>query len=194
MKILLSPAKNLDFESCRSVGKPAVPVFEKETEELVGVLKKYDAKKIQKLMKLSDKLSSLNAERYQKFSDDYNDENARQAILAFTGDVYRGFDATSLSDKQLQDANDKVRILSGLYGLLKPLDYIQPYRLEMGTPLKIKHKKSLYEYWGDKITEQLNEEEQLAAGVTGDYVRVSAGTEHIDDIIADFDQALKASQ
>ncbi len=108
-------------------------------------------------MSISASLSDLNYQRYQDFSEDYNTQNSKQAILAFTGDVYRGLEATSFTEKEFEYAQDNIRILSGLYGLIRPLDLIQPYRLEMGTKLQVTPKvKNLYEFWNDKITSELN--------------------------------------
>ncbi|MCL4113966.1 UNVERIFIED_CONTAM: hypothetical protein GTU68_035269 [Idotea baltica] len=109
-------------------------------------------------MSISDKLAALNVERFKSFENSYNKDNSKQAILAFTGDVYQGLDASSLSADQILWAQDHVRILSGFYGLLRPLDVMQPYRLEMGTKLKTAQGKDLYEFWGTKISEKINED------------------------------------
>ena len=154
MLIVLSPAKNLDFEPADGRFKATEPRFTAETDRLIDVLKKKTPQSIGQLMNLSDKLSSLNAERYKAWGD----QSKKQAILAFNGDVYRGFDAASLDAKGLAAAQDRVRILSGLYGVLRPLDRIEPYRLEMGTGLKTRRGENLYDFWGDRIAKSLDEE------------------------------------
>ncbi len=159
MIVLLSPAKSLDFETEPHVSKHTQPQFLEESEYLVNKLKKLSAKKIGDLMKISPALSDLNHQRYQEWSVPFTPKNAKQASLCFTGDVYRGWEATSMSEKDLDFAQDHVRILSGLYGILKPLDLIQPYRLEMGTKFEVTPKvKNLYSFWQQKLTNQLNKE------------------------------------
>jgi len=154
MLAVLSPAKNLDFEPADGRLKSTAPRFDDETQKLVDVLKKKSAGQIGQLMSLSEKLSTLNAERYKAFGD----QSKKQAILAFNGDVYRGFDASTLDAKGLTSAQDRIRILSGLYGLLRPLDLIEPYRLEMGTRLKTRRGESLYDFWGERLGQTLDEE------------------------------------
>ena len=156
MKILLSPAKSLDFESKLPIEEATQPIFLAESEKLNAVLEKKSKKQLKDLMNISDKLAELNYQRYKDFSTPFNSDNARPAIYAFSGDVYVGLDAYTIPKNKIQLLQDRVRILSGLYGVLKPLDLIQPYRLEMGTDLKVNTKKNLYEYWGNKITEALN--------------------------------------
>ncbi|ALM06511.1 hypothetical protein SB49_00790 [Sediminicola sp. YIK13] len=158
MKIVLSPAKSLDFESELPTDKFTQPVFLKEAEALNAVLAKKKPKALSKLMDISDNLAELNWERNQNFKVPFTKENARPAIYAFSGDVYQGLDAYTIPEQQLQNLQNKVRILSGQYGILKPLDLMQPYRLEMGTQLKIGRKKNLYEYWKKQLTAHLNEE------------------------------------
>lgn len=158
MKILLSPAKKLDFKKQGQNIKNSVPIFSNKTESLIKVLKKKKANAIGKLMKLSPALSELNYERYQNFDTDKSEH--QQSIFAFNGEVYTGLDAENLTEKDLEFANENLRILSGLYGILKPGDIIQPYRLEMGTRLKINKHNNLYEFWGDKISNFLNNEEK----------------------------------
>jgi cytoplasmic iron level regulating protein YaaA (DUF328/UPF0246 family) len=154
MLIVLSPAKNLDF-SDPAPGLPGTdPRFAERTEKLAKALAKKSAGQIGQLMNLSDKLSSLNAERFKAFGE----QSQKQAILAFNGDVYRGFDASSLDTDGLKAAQDRVRILSGLYGVLRPLDLIEPYRLEMGTKLKVGRGENLYDFWGNDLAESLDEE------------------------------------
>lgn len=158
MKILLSPAKSLDFESNLPTEKYTEPIFLSEAEKLNGVLKKKSKKQLKDLMDISDQLAELNLQRYQDFSVPFTNENARPAVYAFSGDVYVGLDAYSISKSKIEKLQNTVRILSGMYGVLKPLDLMQPYRLEMGTDLKVNRSKNLYEFWGDKITKVLNEE------------------------------------
>lgn len=158
MKILLSPAKSLDFESKLPTEKNTQPIFLAEAEKLNAFLEKKSKKQLKDLMGISDNLAELNYQRYKTFSTPFNAKNARPAIYAFSGDVYVGLDAYTLPKNKIENLQETVRTLSGLYGVLKPLDLIQPYRLEMGTDLKVNTKKNLYEFWGDKITEALNAE------------------------------------
>ena len=158
MRIVLSPAKSLNFSSEGPEKPYSEPQFVKEAEVLVGVLKKYSAKRLGKLMKINPKLSQLNFERFQAWDSDQNEVLGRHALQSFRGDVYLGIDAPSLSADALMFAQEHLRILSGLYGILRPLDLIQPYRLEMGAAVKYRRKKNLYEYWGDKIASYLLEE------------------------------------
>jgi len=156
MIILLSPAKSLDFDQKINTTNYTQPVFLPESQPLINSLKRKSIKSIKELMKISDNLAHLNKERYQAFHTPFTYDNAKQAISVFAGDVYTGLDATTLSNKELSFAQNHLRIISGLYGLLKPLDLMQAYRLEMGTSLSLRKKKNLYEYWGDKITNQIN--------------------------------------
>lgn len=158
MKIVLSPAKSLDFERPIPTVKYTQPEFLEQSEKLIKVLVKKNPKSLSKLMSISNDLAELNWERNQKFSLPFTPENARPAIYAFNGDVYQGLDAYSISENNLEKLQDTLRILSGLYGILKPLDLIQPYRLEMGTQLKIGRKKNLYDLWKQPITNFLNDE------------------------------------
>lgn len=158
MKIVLSPAKSLDFESKLPISKFTKPVFLNEAEKLIGVLEKKSKSQLKDLMGISDNLAELNYKRYKDFKVPFTEKNARPAIYGFSGDVYVGLDAYTLPKENISILQDTVRILSGLYGVLKPLDLMQPYRLEMGTDLKVNRKKNLYEFWGDKITEALKEE------------------------------------
>lgn len=162
MKIVISPAKTLDFESVLPTNEHSLPRFLEESKIINESLKKKSAKKLSDLMSISEALSKLNFERNQLRDLENPEENARQAVFAFKGDVYLGLDAYTLDSAKIGQMNDKLRILSGLYGILKPLDLIQPYRLEMGTSLKIGRKPNLYKYWDDKITNAINEE--LAEG------------------------------
>ncbi len=157
MLIVLSPAKTLDYESPTGTDRHTVPDFIPRSAELVSVLRDMPPSAIASLMKISDPLAELNAGRFASWSEQFSMANARQALLAFNGDVYEGLDARSLKPKQLDWAQAHVRILSGLYGLLRPLDLMQPYRLEMGTRLANPRGKDLYAFWGDDITRALND-------------------------------------
>ena len=155
MLLVISPAKTLDY-SHPEYSAHTQPDFTSEVKDLVGVLRKKSATQISKLMHLSDSLSILNEERYQTFTDTFSPDNSKQAILAFKGEVYAKMEADNFTAEDLEFAQQYLRILSGLYGLLKPLDLIQPYRLEMGTKLKTKKGNTLYDYWGTKISKALN--------------------------------------
>ena len=158
MKLVISPAKSLNYESELPTGFSSESCFLSEAKQLNGLLKKKSAKALSELMHISPKLGALNYERNQNWSLPFSSENARQAIYAFDGDVYRGLDAYSISEEKLDILQDTVRIISGLYGLLKPLDLIQPYRLEMGIKFPVGKNKNLYEFWRKKITTALNDE------------------------------------
>ncbi len=155
MITIISPAKSLDFESPLVTRQKTQPTFLSESELLIKQLKKLAPHDIASLMKLSDKLAQLNYDRFQAFTPPFTLENARQAILAFKGDVYQGLDTSSMSSDNFKFAQKHMRILSGLYGLLKPLDLIQPYRLEMGTKFVNNKGKNLYEFWGEQINHSL---------------------------------------
>jgi len=158
MKIVISPAKSLDFERPLPTNKYSQPLFLEQAGKLNKVLAKKRPRALSKLMGISNNLAELNWERNQKFSIPFDPSNARPAVYAFNGDVYLGLDAYSIPEQKLGKLQDTLRILSGLYGILKPLDLIQPYRLEMGTPIKIARKKNLYEFWKKQLTEYLNAE------------------------------------
>jgi cytoplasmic iron level regulating protein YaaA (DUF328/UPF0246 family) len=159
MKIVISPAKSLDFETELPVKQFTEYDFVKQSVSIDKVLKKQKPKQLMELMGISDKLADLNWKRNQERNvAELSTENARQAIYAFNGDVYIGLDAYTLSKEKIEILQDKLRILSGLYGLLKPLDLMQPYRLEMGTKLPVGKNKNLYEFWRNTITKALNEE------------------------------------
>ncbi len=157
MLFLLSPAKSLDYESPVPTQVFTYPLFAKQSSQLIDVLKKKTPTQIASLMKLSDSLASLNASRYQAWSPRFTAGNSRQAALAFDGDVYGGLAARSLTGAQLDWAQQHICILSGLYGVLRPLDRMQPYRLEMGTALPTKQGCNLYQFWGSQIASYLNE-------------------------------------
>ena len=160
MKLVISPAKSLNFESQLPTGFSSKACFLNEAEQLNALLKNQSPKALSELMHISPKLSALNYERNQAWSLPFTNENARQAIYAFSGDVYRGLDAYSIPQTQLEQMQNTVRIISGLYGLLKPMDLIQAYRLEMGTKFPVGKHKNLYEFWRHKVTESLNDEMQ----------------------------------
>jgi len=158
MKIVISPAKSLDFELNAPTSLHTKSMFLEESAILNAVLKKKTAKKLSELMKISANLGQLNYERNQAWNLPFTLENAKQAIYAFKGDVYRGLDIASISQDKMPQLQDKLRILSGQYGILKPLDLMQAYRLEMSTKLKVRSKDNLYQFWGSKITDALNDE------------------------------------
>jgi len=158
MKIVLSPAKSLDYSSQLPTARGTQPKFIEQAVLLNNALEKKSKKTIGALMHISDTLAQLNYERYKTFEIPFTKKNARPAIYAFSGDVYQGLDAYTISEENIDAMQDTVRMLSGMYGVLRPLDLMQPYRLEMGTQLKIRRKKNLYEFWGDTVTEALNAE------------------------------------
>ncbi len=158
MLAIISPSKTQDFSEC-NIENFSQTRQQQSSDELVHILKNKSQTQISKLMSISEKLSALNFERFQKFKLPFTLENAKQAILAFKGDVYNGIDAPSLSTEDLNFAQDKIRMLSGLYGVIRPLDLIQPYRLEMGTKLSNAKGKDLYDYWGADISNVLNDDE-----------------------------------
>jgi len=157
MLFVVSPAKNLDYESSLVTQKYSQPEMLNDSEELIAECKKLSPAEISSLMGISDKLAGLNAARFGQWSQPFTSKNARPAVLAFNGDVYTGFDAKTLSDDDFDYAQQHMRILSGLYGLLKPLDLMQAYRLEMGSKLKNNRGSNLYQFWGNLITDKLNE-------------------------------------
>lgn len=168
MLLLLSPAKKLDYDSPVRTTLHTQPLFVDQAGELISILSEKSASQIASLMKLSDALATLNVERYRAWMPKFDRVNSRQAVLAFNGDVYEGLQATSLSDDQLQWAQDHVAILSGLYGILRPLDLMQPYRLEMGTRLNNPQGANLYQFWGTTIADYINQHfEKRAAQAHG---------------------------
>ncbi|MDH5721870.1 MAG: peroxide stress protein YaaA [Alphaproteobacteria bacterium] len=156
MLALISPAKKLDFVSEWLAGKHSQPELLGESQKLVDILKEKSESEIRSLMSLSDNLGKLNFDRYKSFSTPFTSANARPAIFAFRGDTYIGLDADSLNENDLNFAQNHLGLLSGLYGLLRPLDLIQPYRLEMGTKLGNPRGEDLYDFWGDILTESCN--------------------------------------
>ena len=158
MKILLSPAKSLDYKSDLPTLKTSEGCFLNEAQYLNNILKEKSPKELSELMNISSSLGELNYQRNNSWSLPFSQKNARQSIYAFSGDVYRGLDSYTVEEGKIDFMQNSVRIISGLYGLLKPLDLIQPYRLEMGTKMPVDDNKNLYEYWRQKITSQLNKE------------------------------------
>lgn len=161
MKIILSPAKNIDLNKHLDTEIITCPIFIAEATTLIHKLKKISAKKISTMMHISAELADLNVQRYQDWNEDVEiKEGKGHAIAIFNGEVYRGLDALTMDRTVVLNAQDKIRILSGLYGILKPLDVISPYRLEMGTSWAVTPaKKNLYQFWGNKVTDSLNNEE-----------------------------------
>ena len=181
MIIVLSPAKSLDYKTDFNCKNYTVPKFESEIQFLVKNMSKLSADELEKLMKISPKLSELNQQRYSDFADKFDLDNSRQALLAFDGDVYSQIDKSNYSEEDFDFAQNHLRILSGLYGLLRPLDLIQPYRLEMGTNFKNNRLAkdlgfdNLYQFWQDKLSKELSDE-------AGDYLINLAYNEYFDAI------------
>ena len=169
MLLVVSPAKNLDYESPLATEQFSQPEMLSHSEELMKTCRTLTPADLSSLMKISDKLAGLNAARFGEWKTPFTTDNARQAVLAFNGDVYTGLDAASFSESDFDFAQKHMRILSGLYGLLKPLDLMQAYRLEMGTKLANTRGKNLYEFWGSAITENLN----AALASQGDNVLIN---------------------
>jgi len=158
MLTVLSPAKSLDFESPLPTQKHSMPTMTAESKKLVKVMAAKSPDEIAEMMRLSPKLAELNFERFQEWTPTFEPGTARPAMLAFTGDVYVGMETESFSERDFTAAQKSLRILSGLYGLLRPLDLIHPYRLEMGTRVTTDRGTNLYQFWGDRITDALNAE------------------------------------
>lgn len=156
MLALISPAKTLDYETALPTEKFTQPRLLDHSQELIEVASKLSASEIASLMSVSEKIATLNAERFRDWQPEFNFANARQAIFAFKGDVYTGLNAYQLEKQDIDYAQKHLRMLSGLYGLLRPLDLMMPYRLEMGTKLKNTRGNNLYEFWGNTITETIN--------------------------------------
>jgi uncharacterized protein len=172
MLIVISPSKTLDFDSPVNVSEYSTAEFSREANELASVLKKRSAEKLSELMGISSNLARLNHERYQQWLPNESDKIGRQALFAFKGDVYDGLQPNNLTKEECLFGQNHLRILSGLYGILKPLDLIQPYRLEMGTPLKTKAGSTLYNYWRKKVTKSINT--QLAAETSGILINLAS--------------------
>jgi cytoplasmic iron level regulating protein YaaA (DUF328/UPF0246 family) len=177
MLVVISPAKKLN-ENCDKnlISKYTVPPYLENSKKIVSTLKTYSVSKLSKLMNISDKISSLNYERYIKWSLPFSRDNAHPALLLFQGDVYKGIEAESFEEEDFLFAQKSLRILSGLYGILKPFDLIQPYRLEMGTQLKIGKYNDLYDFWGDNITNAINKDNN------NDYLINLASVEYFKSI------------
>ena len=185
MIVVISPAKKLDFETSAPTKKFTNLKDISFSEKLIKELRKCEAKEISKLMKLSDSLTQLNVKRYKEFKTPFTLENSKQAMFAFKGDTYVGLDANTFSKKEIDFAQKHLRILSGLYGLVAPLDLIQPYRLEMGTKFPCGDSKDLYGFWSKKITEQLSQslkkEKTLINCASNEYFK-SVNTRELGDI------------
>lgn len=169
MLIVISPAKKLDFKAASPTTDFTLPDHLDRARELIEIMRQKDSFEIADLMKLSMKLADLNMERFQQWHTPFTPDNAKQAIFAFSGDVYQGLDASSLGSDAISFMQDHLRILSGLYGVLRPLDLMQPYRLEMGTKLTSGHGRNLYDFWGSSITDSINS----ALAKQGDNVLVN---------------------
>jgi cytoplasmic iron level regulating protein YaaA (DUF328/UPF0246 family) len=157
MIVVLSPSKSMDMEPAKVVDC-SQSKFISQSKKLVTAARKLSRKELMEFMDISEKLAELNHQRFKNWQPPFSTENAKQAVFAFTGDVYDGLDATTLKKRDINFAQSHLRILSGLYGLLRPLDLIQPYRLEMGRPLETRSAQNLYEFWRDTITDTLNTE------------------------------------
>lgn len=173
MLILISPAKTLDYQSPLATTRYTQPALLEQSQQLIGVARKLSAPQIKALMGISDKLADLNATRFHDWHPDFAPDNARQAILAFKGDVYTGLQAETFSEADFDHAQKHLRMLSGLYGVLRPLDLMQPYRLEMGIRLENPRGKDLYQFWGEEITQTLN----AALEAQGDDVVVNLASD-----------------
>ena len=158
MKILISPAKSLNLEKIPSTIKSSEIIFKEEAWEIAKVLKQKSPKELSELMSISEKLSDLNWNRNQEYTKEFEAGKSKQAIYTFDGEVFNGIDVANMDDSSLEYLQNNLRILSGQYGLLKPLDLIMPYRLEMGTKLSVNNSKNLYDFWGSKITDKINSE------------------------------------
>ena len=172
MLIVISPAKKLDYDTPSRTKTATTPDYMEHSMELIHRLREFSALDLAELMKLSMKLAELNFDRYEAFEPECTKDNAKQALLAFKGDVYQGMDAETFSAADFKFAQQHLRVLSGLYGLLRPLDLMQPYRLEMGTKLDTERGKNLYEFWGDIITDGLNK--QLSKIKSGTLVNLAS--------------------
>lgn len=164
MLIVISPAKTLDFQTPPITDHYTQPEWLNRSSQLIERLRQLSTTELAEMMKLSDKLATLNHQRYRDWHQPFTSDNAKQAVLAMKGDVYGGLDAESMSEASLAFAQSHLRILSGLYGILRPLDLIQPYRLEMGTRLPTKAGNNLYQFWGDTITDALDQAMDDSAG------------------------------
>ena len=175
MLFLISPAKSLDYDTAPHIAGHSKPLFTRQSAELIEILKTQSPQQISSLMSLSDTLAGLNVARYQAWSPRFTAKNSKPAVLAFNGDVYEGLNAKTLNEQQLDWAQEHVCILSGLYGVLRPLDWMQPYRLEMGTALPTARGKNLYQFWGTELADFLN---QRAAADTSPVIVNLASEEY----------------
>lgn len=169
MLIILSPAKTIDFENARVIAQKSFPEFPKEAAQLVKILKTYKPAELKKLMSISDKLAALNFSRFKTWQNNTDEKTMRQAICAFNGDVYTGLNVSDWNPADFSFAQEHIRILSGLYGILRPLDYINAYRLEMGTKLPNSKGENLYQFWDNKITKSI----QMQLNEQGDKVLIN---------------------
>jgi len=178
MIVVISPAKTLDYSLDWKIDRPTVPTDLAQTQELVGRLRKLSPVQISKLMGVSPKLAKLNVDRFRAFTAPFNRSNAKPALLAYRGDVYRGLEVDQYAGKDWAFAQEHVRILSGLYGLVRPLDLIQPYRLEMRIPLKNSCGENLYAFWKARITRQMNR-----LGQSGSKVLINLASQEYFDVL-----------
>lgn len=178
MLILLSPAKSLNFEPT-DLTEHSMPRLLDDSDRLVKELKKKSVRSLKKLMNVSEAIAELNVKRFQEYERPFGFGNAKQAVLAFDGDVYTGMEAETFTEEDLDFAQEHLRILSGLYGLLRPMDLMRAYRLEMGTKLRTGRRKNLYEFWGDKITELINED---LAATEGNVILNLASQEYFKSV------------
>jgi cytoplasmic iron level regulating protein YaaA (DUF328/UPF0246 family) len=158
MLTVISPAKTLDFETPPLTGEFTQPSLLRESRKLVKLLRDFSAEDLSSLMGVSDKIAELNSQRFKQWKTPFKPENSRQALFAFKGDVYVGLDANSMNQQNIDFAQAHLRILSGLYGVLRPLDLMQPYRLEMGTRLQAGDTNNLYQFWDNRITDAINKD------------------------------------
>lgn len=172
MLTVISPAKKLDFDTCRQAFTATRPTLLTESRKLNKILREYSSLDLMELMHISSTIAELNVERNHRWKTPFTEKNARPAIMAFNGDVYRSLGAETLDKKELEFGQQHLRILSGLYGILRPMDLMQAYRLEMGTRLRNPRGDSLYDFWGDTVTEKLNEE--LAGHQSGTLVNLAS--------------------
>lgn len=179
MLIVVSPAKTLDYDTPPKTSKFTLPDYLDESQLLIDRLRQLSSLDIAELMKVSTKIAELNFDRYESWQKKFTSDNAKQALLAFKGDVYTGLDAESFTARDMDYAQQHLRILSGLYGLLRPLDLMQPYRLEMGTRLSNERGRNLYEFWGTEITDGLN---QQLKKIKSDYLINLASNEYFKSV------------
>ena len=198
MFVVISPAKKLDFETSSPIKKDSEIRYPDETFSLIKELRKCSADEISKLMKLSDSLTELNVERYKKYDPKFKKQVSKQAVFAFAGDTYIGLDANSLAKEDILYSQEHLGILSGLYGLLRPLDIIQPYRLEMGTRFPTKGCKNLYDFWSTTVTTEINKilkkEKYLVNLSSNEYFSVINDKEVKGDIITPVFKEKKGDQ